>query len=175
MPKTYLSLTLAAAWLASPLAHADGVDRALDAFHATCLAHGPDFERTATLAKTRGWTPLVDGAALAPVDAMKAFRGWQVTGDDLPAGTMVAVTRATMDGRSVQTCSLKLFDVDRAEFEKRFFHRTDAEKIGEERKGRQVSRLFILIAGNRKQLVHLTSPAVRSTANAIIASSIVDD
>lgn len=130
MGKPYFSLTLAAAWLVSPLAHADGIDRALDAFHDTCLAYGPDFERTATLAKTRGWTPLVDGAALAPVDAMKAFRGWWVTGDDLPAGTMVAVTRATMDGRSVQTCSLKLFDVDRAEFEKRFFDRTGHEMPG---------------------------------------------
>ncbi|RWQ87115.1 MAG: hypothetical protein EOS85_06710 [Mesorhizobium sp.] len=175
MPKAFFSMTLAAAWLASPFAHADGVDRALDAFHETCLAHGPDFERTETLAKTHGWTPLSDGAALAPVDAMKAFRGWQVAGEDLPAGTMVAVTRATIDGRSVQTCSVKLFDVNRAEFEKRFFDRTDAEKIGEERKGGQVSRLFILVAGNRKQLVHLTSPAGRGTPDAIIASSIVDD
>lgn len=175
MPKPVFSMTLAAVWLASPLAHADTVDRALNAFHETCLAHGPDFERTETLAKTRGWKPLSDGEALAPVDAMKAFRGWQVAGKDLPAGTMVAVTRATMDGRSVQTCSVKLFDVDRAEFEKRFFDRTDAEKIGEERKGRQVSRLFILIAGNRKQLVHLTSPAARGEPDAIIASSIVDD
>ncbi|MER8499350.1 hypothetical protein [Mesorhizobium sp. M1142] len=173
MSKAFFSLTLAAACLASPLALADGVDRALDAFHWTCLAQGPDFERTIALAKTRGWTPLSDGADLAPIEDMKVFRGWQATGADLPAGTMIAVTRATMDGRTVQTCSVKLLDVDRAEFEKRFFVRTDAEKIAEKRKGSVISRLFILIVGNRRQLVHLTSAGVQGSA--IIASSIVDE
>ncbi|TIN17267.1 MAG: hypothetical protein E5Y31_29465, partial [Mesorhizobium sp.] len=70
MSKDFFSLTLAAACLASPLALADGVDRALEAFHWTCLAQGPDLERTIALAKTRGWTPLSDGADLAPIEDM---------------------------------------------------------------------------------------------------------
>jgi len=74
-----------------------------------------------------------------------------------------------MNRRSVQVCSVKPANVDRAEFEKRFFARTDAEKIGE------LSRLYILIAGNRKQIVHLTSAAIPGTCDAITASSIVDD
>lgn len=176
MSKGIFFLTLAAAaCLISPLALADAVDRAMDAFHKTCLAHGPDFERTALLAKTRGWTPLSGDAALAPVNDVKAFQGWQASGEDMPTGTMVAVTRGTMGGRSVQICSVKLPNVDRAEFEKRFFARTDAEKVGETRKGGQLSRLYILIAGNRKQIVHLTSAAIAGTSNTITASSIVDD
>ncbi|TGS71533.1 hypothetical protein EN817_28040 [Mesorhizobium sp. M3A.F.Ca.ET.174.01.1.1] len=80
-----------------------------------------------------------------------------------------------MDGRAVQTCTVKLPNVDRAQFEERFFERTDAEKIGEQSKGSQLSRLYILIAGNRKQLVHLTSETVSSSSNVIIVSSIVDE
>ncbi|MER8972688.1 hypothetical protein [Mesorhizobium sp. M0800] len=155
--------------------YADNVDLGLEAFHETCLAHGPDFERTAAVAKARGWTPLSGDAALAPVDDVDAFQGWAVTGNDLPAGTMIAVTKATLNGKAVQTCSIRLFDVDRATFEQRFFARTDAEKISEDRNGDQVSKLYILIAGNRKQLVHLTSPVDTGRSNTIIASSIADD
>ncbi|MER8505330.1 hypothetical protein NKH91_04240 [Mesorhizobium sp. M0894] len=175
MSKACFVLAFAAMWLTSPLAHADKVDLALEAFHGICLAHGPDFERTAAVAKKRGWTPLSGDAALAPVDDVKAFQGWVAAGDDLPAKTMIAVTKATLNGRAVQTCSIRLFDVDRAAFEERFFARTDAEKIGEDRNGAHVSKLYILIAGNRKQLVHLTSPRSRIKSSMIIASSIADD
>lgn len=174
MSKCIFFLTLAAVSLVPLPSLADGVDQAVDAFHRTCLAHGPDFERTVALAMTRRWTPLSGDAALAPVQGVKAFRGWQA-GEDLPNGTTVAVTKGSMEGRAVQTCSVKLPNVDRTEFEKRFFARTDAEKIGETRKGGQLSRLYILIAGNRKQLVHLTSADISGTSNVIIASSIVDD
>ncbi len=99
MSKAFFVPALAAMWLTSPMAHADNVDLALEAFHETCLAHGPDFERTAAVAKTRGWTPLSGDAALAPVDDVDAFQGWKVTGNDLPAGTMIAVTKATLNGK----------------------------------------------------------------------------
>ncbi|MFD2054318.1 hypothetical protein ACFSQT_14835 [Mesorhizobium calcicola] len=174
MSRSFFLLMLAATCLSSQPVHAGGTDRALDAFHRTCVAQGPDFERTMTLAKTRGWAPLSGDAALAPVDEMTAFQAWQTVGEDLPAGAMVAVAKGTMDGRAVQICSVKLLDVDRAEFEKRFFERTDAEKIGEARKGKQLSRLYLLIASNRRQMVHLTSSAVEGIPNILIASSIVD-
>ncbi|MER9121465.1 hypothetical protein NKH93_33950 [Mesorhizobium sp. M0954] len=78
-----------------------------------------------------------------PVDDVDALQGWEATGDDLSGQTMIAVTKATLNGKSVQTCSIKLFDVDRAAFEERFFARTDAETIGEDRNGMQVSKLYI--------------------------------
>ncbi|MER8957060.1 hypothetical protein NKH98_31225 [Mesorhizobium sp. M0833] len=175
MSKAIFVLALATMCLSSAPVYADNVDLGLEAFHETCLAHGPDFERTAAVAKTRGWTPLSGDAALAPVDDVDAFQGWAVTGHDLPAGTMIAVTKATLNGKAVQTCSIRLFDVDRATFEQRFFAWTDAEKISEDRNGDQVSKLYILIAGNRRQLVHLTSPVDTGRSNTIIASSIADD
>ncbi|MER9353287.1 hypothetical protein NKI61_08290 [Mesorhizobium sp. M0514] len=175
MLKAYFFLMLASGCLASSLLYADNVDLALEAFHETCLAHGADFERTAATARKRGWTPLSGEAGLAPVDDVDAFQGWAVTGGDLPAGTMIAVTKATLEGKAVQTCSIRLFGVDRTAFEERFFARTDAEKIGEDRNGDQVSKLYILIAGNRKQLVHLTSPVDMGRPDSIIASSIADD
>ncbi|TGS82393.1 hypothetical protein EN818_27485 [Mesorhizobium sp. M3A.F.Ca.ET.175.01.1.1] len=49
--------------------------------------NGPDFERTVAQAGTRGWTPLSGDAALAPVDDVKAFRGWQA-GEDLRNGSV---------------------------------------------------------------------------------------
>ncbi|MER9304685.1 hypothetical protein NKJ06_05675 [Mesorhizobium sp. M0293] len=175
MSRVLVAFALAGVCLTSTPVYADNVDLGLETFHQTCLAHGPDFERTVAVAKTRGWTPLSGDAALAPVDDVEAFQGWAVTGNDLPAGTIIAVTKATLNGKAMQTCSIRLFDVDRATFEQRFFARTDAEKISEDRNGDQVSKLYILIAGNRKQLVHLTSPVDTERANSIIASSIADD
>ncbi|TIU99006.1 MAG: hypothetical protein E5W04_22300 [Mesorhizobium sp.] len=172
--KRIFFVTLAAACLVTLPSLADGVDQAVDALHQTCLAHGPDFERTVAQAATRRWTPLSGYAALAPVNEVSAFRAWEAD-EELPSGTMIAVTRGNMDGRAVQTCTVKLPNVDRAQFEERFFERTDAEKIGETRTGSQVSKLYILVAGNRKQLVHLTSMAVSGRSDIIIVSSIVDD
>ncbi|MER9210474.1 hypothetical protein NKI54_00135 [Mesorhizobium sp. M0663] len=175
MSKAVFAFALAGVCLVSTPVYADKVDLGLEAFHQNCLAHGPDFERTVAVAKTRGWTPLSGDAALAPVDDVNAFQGWAVTGNDLPAGTIIAVTKANLNGKAVQTCSIRLFDVDRATFEQRFFARTDAEKISEDRNGDQVTKLYILVAGNRKQLVHLTSPVDTERTNSIIASSIADD
>ncbi|MER8969447.1 hypothetical protein NKH89_12155 [Mesorhizobium sp. M0923] len=173
MPKTLLALLLTSVHMTSPV-HADNVDLALEAFHGTCLAHGPDFERTVAAAGKLGWTPR-PGDDFASVGSVNAIQGWVASGNDMPAKTMIAVAKATLNGKAVQICSITLFDIDSAAFEARFFARTDAVKIGEERNPTQVSKLFILIAGNRKQLVHLTRPRSRITSNMIIASSIADD
>ncbi|MER8772307.1 hypothetical protein NKH63_26880 [Mesorhizobium sp. M0960] len=95
MSKPVFIPALASICLRSPLVRADNVDLALEAFHGICLAHGPDFERTVAAARRRGWAPLCDDAALDPVDDVDAFQGWEATGDDLPAKTMIAVTKAT--------------------------------------------------------------------------------
>ncbi|MER8614503.1 hypothetical protein [Mesorhizobium sp. M1136] len=174
MSKTLFALALAGVCLTSTLVYADNVDLALEAFHGTCLAHGPDFERTVAAAGKLGWAPL-SGDDFPSVGSPDAIQGWVATGDDMPAKTMIAVAKATLNGKAVQTCSITLFNIDRAAFEERFFARTDAVKIGEERNVTQVSKLYILIAGNRKQLVHLTWPRSRITSNMIIASSIADD
>ncbi len=174
MSKALFALALAGVCLTSTPVYADNVDLALKAFHETCLAHGPDFERTVAAAEKLGWAPL-SGDHFPSMGSVDAIQGWVAIGNDMPAKTMIAVAKATLNGKAVQTCAIALYDIDRAAFEERFFARTDAEKIGEERNASQVSKLYILIAGNRKQLVNLTWPRSRITSNMIIASSIADD
>ncbi|MER9953199.1 hypothetical protein [Mesorhizobium sp. M0047] len=175
MSKTLIAV--ATVCLTSTPVYADKVDLAVEAFHRTCLAHGPDFERTVATAVRLGWSPLSGkpSAPVLPADGVDAFQRWLTNGNDMPVKTMIAVAKATLKGKAVQTCSIMLFDIDRAAFEERFFARTDAVKIGEDRIGAQVSKLYILIADNRKQLVHLTFPRSRITSNTIIASSIAED
>ncbi|RWE54696.1 hypothetical protein [Mesorhizobium sp.] len=49
----------------------------------------------------------------------------------MPKGTIVGVTKAKLDGKAVQTCTVAMTDVDHETFLKSFFSRTDAEKIDE--------------------------------------------
>jgi hypothetical protein len=133
MSRAPFVITLASIGLTSPLMCADNVDLAWESLHSICVADGPDFERIVASAKELGWTPLSGDAFadLAPVGPVNAFQAWKATGAAMPAKTMVGVTKATLNGKAVQTCSVTLFDVDRAAFEKRFFDKTDAEKIEE--------------------------------------------
>ncbi|QIA21988.1 hypothetical protein [Mesorhizobium sp. AA22] len=152
------------------------VEQALESFHSTCLAHGPDFDRTTAAADGLGWEPIAEDAfaKLAPLENARAMRGWRATGKAMPEGTVVGVSKATLNGKAVQTCTVAIVDVHVESFLKSFFTRTDAEKISEERNEVQVSRLYILIAGDRKQFVNLKFPA--STGEGmIVASSITGE
>lgn len=71
-------MSLFAALCPASLVHAGvDVERALEAFHSTCLAHGPDFDQTAEAAGGRGWTPVSGDtfATLAPVADVEAAPG----------------------------------------------------------------------------------------------------
>ncbi|RWH82149.1 MAG: hypothetical protein EOQ86_09240 [Mesorhizobium sp.] len=163
---------------ASPVYAGVDVERALEAFHSTCLAHGPDFDRTVEAARGRGWTPVSGDtlATLAPFANVEAAKAWTTAADDtMPRGSVVGVTRARLDGKAVQTCTVAMTDVDHELFLKSFFTRTDAEKIDEERNAVQISRFYILIAGGREQFVNLKFPASPTAEGSIVASSIADD
>jgi hypothetical protein len=171
-------LTLFAAVPLASFAHAGvDVERALETFHGTCLAQGPDFERTAAAAGRLGRTPMAEDtfATLAPIEDAQAMKGWRTTGKTMPEGTVVGVTKARLDGKMVQTCTVAIADVHVESFLKGFFTRTDAEKISEERDATQVSRLYILIAGNREQFVDLKFPASTHGEGMIVASSIAEE
>ncbi|RWO89054.1 hypothetical protein [Mesorhizobium sp.] len=131
-------LTLFVTLCPASLVHAGADDeRALEAFHSTCLPHGPDFDRTAVAAGGRGWTPVSGDpvASLAPVKNVEAAKAWTTAADDtMPRGSVVGVTKATLDGKGVQTCSIAMTNVDHELFLKSFFTRTDAEKIDEKRR-----------------------------------------
>ncbi len=177
MSPRFLMVLVAALYPASPVHASVDVEQALEAFHSTCLAHGPDFERTAAAASGRGWTPIAEDAfaTLAPIEDAQAMKGWKATGKTMPEGTMVGVTKARLDGKPVQTCTVSIADVHVKSFLKGFFTRTDAEKISEERGATQVSRLYILIAGNREQFVNLKLPTATEAEGMIVASSIAEE
>jgi hypothetical protein len=177
MSPRFLVVLVAALYPASSVHAGVDVEQALEAFHSTCLAHGPDFDRTAAAAGGLGWTPIAEDtfATLAPVEDAQEMKGWRVTGKTMPEGTVVGVTKARLDGKAVQTCTVAIADVHVESFLKSFFTRTDAEKISEERDATQVSRLYILIAGNREQFVDLKFPASTHGEGMIVASSIAEE
>jgi hypothetical protein len=169
--------TIAALFLLSHSAHADDTDTALEVFYNTCLLHGPDFDRTTAAAAQFGWNPLpVDAvAALSPMKNVDDFRGWDATESSVSAKTMIGVSKATVNGMAVQTCTVAMFGGDYAAFEERFFSRTDAEKNSDQGDGTQNSKVYILIAGGRQQIVQLTFSAASGPRSAVIASSIAPD
>lgn len=113
---------------------------------------------------------------LSPIANVNEAKTWTTAADDtMPKGAIVGVTKAKLDGKAVQTCTVAMTDVDHESFLKSFFTRTDAEKIDEKRDGLQISRLYILIAGGREQFVNFKFPASPSADGLMVASSIADD
>ncbi|AWC20871.1 hypothetical protein CO731_00312 [Aminobacter sp. MSH1] len=163
---------LAAACLMSPATWADDADVALDFFHETCLAEGPDYDRTTELARKESWLPASEIAALAPVQSVNAFKAWSTAVPGLRARALIGVTKSTLHGEAVDTCTVAMFDGDFGAFEHRFFLRTDAEKVSDQSDGTQVSRLYVLTTAGRKQLAKITFPASLSNQHMIAASSI---
>ena len=177
-PRFLLTLLATTLCPASSLNAGVDVEFALEAFHTTCLAYGPDFDRTAGAARRLGWTPVAYGAFsdLSPVANVSDAKSWTTAADDtMPKGAVVEVTKASLDGKAVQTCTVAMSDVDHELFLKGFFTRTDAEKINEKRDGSQISRLYILIAGGREQFVTLKFPASLAAGGLMVASSIANE
>jgi hypothetical protein len=178
MSPRFLLTLLATLRPASSLHAGVDVDFALEAFHTTCLAYGPDFDRTAAAAGRLGWTPVAYGAFsdLSYVANVSDAKSWTTAADDtMPKGAVVEVTKARLDGKAVQTCTVAMTDVDHELFLKSFFTRTDAEKIDEKRDAVQISRVYILIAGGREQFVNLKFPTSPTAEGLMVASSIADD
>lgn len=173
-----IGLAAIAAFTAWPSSGADFSGPAFDEFFTICLKDGPDFLKMSENAYQRSWEQLAEVGfeELAPIPDPGIVRVWvaTLTGQDLPSGTIIGFTTAKMGGKSVQTCTLALPDVNPPAFEQRFFERMDAEKIAEERNSVQLSRFYIVFVAGRKQLVKLTIPAPTAAATPLfVASSIM--
>ncbi|MBP1886503.1 hypothetical protein [Sinorhizobium mexicanum] len=149
--------------------------RAVEEFHHICLAEGPDFLRMSQDAYGRDWELLAEVAFddLAPIANPDMVRVWLTTKPDggLPAGTIIAFTEASLDGKPVHTCTLALPHIDPGEFQKAFFTRTDAEKISEERSSAEVNRLYILMVSGRQQFVRMVLPTSSTSGKPLIVAS----
>ncbi|ODT20220.1 MAG: hypothetical protein ABS35_20135 [Kaistia sp. SCN 65-12] len=156
----------------SPPCWADDADIAFDFFHETCLAAGSDFARMSETASRESWEETAPIAALAPVPSWEVSRAWTVDVTGLVAKALIGAARATLGGQAIDSCTIAFFDGQFASFEKRFLVKSDAEKLGEESDGLQVSRIYVLIAGGHRQLVKLTTPASPSARHMVMATSI---
>ncbi|SJM30765.1 conserved hypothetical protein [Mesorhizobium delmotii] len=80
------------------------VERALEAFHSTCLAHGPDFDRTAAAAGRLRWTPVSYDAFsnFSPIANVNEAKTWDDCGGRYHVeGAIVGVTKARLDDKAV--------------------------------------------------------------------------
>ncbi|MBA8906066.1 hypothetical protein [Aminobacter ciceronei] len=163
---------MTAACLMSPPCWADDADIALDFFHETCLAAESDFVRVSETASRESWEATATIAALVPVPSWEVSKSWTADVTGLGAKVLIGAASATLGGQAIDSCTIAFFDGQFASFEERFLVRTDAEKFGEESDGLQVSRVYVLIAGGRRQLVKVTAPVSPSARHMVMASSI---
>lgn len=164
-----------------PAQPAENAGQAVEQFYRLCLAEGPNFDRLILTADDRDWEPIAEPAfsKMAPVANPTSVRVWLVDKEEeegLAAGAIIGASRAQMNGKPVQTCTVAFPDIDHEAFRKSFFDRTDAEKIAEDRDAAQTSRLYIFSGGGREQFVRLMNLPSASPGNpAVVASSIMPD
>jgi hypothetical protein len=92
----------------------------------------------------------------------------------LPEPVVIGVTKARRDGRPVETCTVAFTKVPIEPFLKAFSDGTNAEKLSEESEGTWTSRLYMLIAGDRKQFVKLKYARSPDGNGPMAASSIAE-
>ncbi|MDK1494799.1 hypothetical protein QN219_33395 [Sinorhizobium sp. 7-81] len=157
------------------LAAGDGSE-AVEVFQRTCLAQGSSFDAIASAAAAEGWKPLSEGdfERLAPLEHLDSSSRWMATDRALPEPVVIGVTKARRDGRPVETCTVAFTKVPIEAFLKAFSDRTSAEKLSEEPEGTWTSRLYVLIAGDRKQFVKLKYARSPDGNGPMAASSIAE-
>jgi hypothetical protein len=172
----YLMAFLAALSPSSTAPAAGQVSEAIEVFHRNCLAQGSSFDAIASVAAAEGWDPMPerDFERLAPLEHVDSSSGWLATDRALPEPVVIGVTKARRDGRPVETCTVAFTKVPIEAFLKAFSDRTRAEKLSEESKGTWTSRLYMLIAGDRKQFVKLKYARSPDGNGPMAASSIAE-
>jgi hypothetical protein len=118
---------------------------------------------------------LEDFKRLAPLEDPESASGWLPSDLAIPGKVVIGVTRARLDGRPVETCTVAFTSVPIEAFLKAFFDRTDAEKLSEERDETWTSRLYVLVSGDRKQFVKLRYAPSPNGSGPMAASSIAEE
>jgi len=157
------------------LAAGDGSE-AVEVFRRTCLAQGSSFDAIASVAAAEGWKPLPRGdfERLAPLEHVDFSSAWMATDRALPEPVLIGVTKARRDERPVETCTVAFTKLPIEPFLKAFSDSTDAEKLSEESEGTWTSRLYMLIAEDRKQFVKLKYARSPDGNGPMAASSIAE-
>ncbi|PDT49064.1 hypothetical protein ATY30_03355 [Sinorhizobium americanum] len=172
----YLIAFLAAVSPSSIALPAGDVSEAVEVFQRTCLAQSSSFDAIASAAAAEGWKPLPEGdfERLAPLEHLDSSSGWIATDRALPEPVVIGVTKARRDGRPVETCTVAFMKVPIEPFLNEFSDSTNAEKLSEEPEGTWTSRLYMLIAGDRKQFVKLKYARSPDGSGPMAASSIAE-
>jgi hypothetical protein len=174
-PQGFFSGVLAAA-LSVSSATADDNFKAIEAFYGTCLAHGPDFERTIAAAKMFKWKPIPEEmkSVVGPGARPDAFEGWLAgSSTGFPPKSLVGITKARNEGKPIEVCTIAFMDADGIAVERLFIDRMKPKKIGEEADGMQVFKAYTLSVGTsmKPQTVTITRP---QSGPGVVLGSIID-
>ncbi|MBY5699898.1 hypothetical protein [Rhizobium leguminosarum] len=156
--------------------HAEEPLSAFDLFKSRCLTNGSTFDRTASIARARGWRPLPFDLviSLVPMENADLAEGWMIGHRGNSQWQAIVVTRATVSGTAVESCTVAASGVDSAMFERDFFNLTDAEPVREERSQSHVHKLFTLNPAGRREMITLTSPVEPAGRDQLVASVVAE-
>jgi hypothetical protein len=142
-------------------------------FYDQCLASGPNFDRTAALAKDKNWTPLAADMALtfSPMENPVALEGWIFSDDDFQA---VVVSKATVAEKAVEGCTVAISEVDADTFVKALSDRLKPDVVGEEPGQDRVHKLYTARVGGRAEAITLTLPMYPKGSDQVIASAVAE-
>ncbi|MBY5351788.1 hypothetical protein [Rhizobium leguminosarum] len=156
--------------------HAEEPLSAFDLFKSRCLTKGSTFDRTASIARVRGWRPLPFDLviSLAPMENADLAEGWMIGHRGNSQWQAIVVTRATVSGTAVESCTVAASGVDSAVFERDFFNLTDAEPVREERSPSHVHKLFTVNPAGRRETITLTLPVEPAGRDPLVASVVAE-
>lgn len=177
MRSSFLVALLLVASCSHPAAAQGEPDEVVAGFYSTCMSYGPDFSRMQATAAALEWKPLELNVLkmLAPVQKPRAYAGW-VTHVGFPKKAIVAVTRGTLDGAPVQTCTVAIDEVDAEAIENTFVKLLKPRRTSERDDGLQVFHTYRITAGasDQEQLISI-GRAKLSGIGLIVMSSLVPD
>jgi hypothetical protein len=109
----------------------------------------------------------------APQDKPEAIKGWLASGVGYPLKTMVTVTKAKVNGKSVQTCTFAVGDVDGREFQTALLSRLKTESLGDSNDGMQEMHSYLVNIAGSGLMVNIVLPVDR-TAKVFTVSAVPD-
>lgn len=157
-------IVLALCIIAAPIKADESAGAALDAFYGTCVAQGPNYERTVAAAKLFSWEPAPPDAItlLGPMEKPEAFQMWLISGSGYPKKTLLGITKSHSGSTPVQTCTMAMADVDGYRFDEIFSQKLKLEKLADTDDGIQTTKIYRGEIGTRDQIIMLTMPTSRA-------------
>lgn len=154
------------------------VGAAVEMFATRCLAEGPRFNQTVTLARQQEWPALAADMAMAftPVGDPVAIEGWLLgnvaKGDSFPA---LVVYRAQIAGKMVEGCTLAFSGTDAAAFDRELALKAKARPLGEEAGEDTLYKRYSAGMAGREGAITETLPRYPKGNDQVIVSVVAEE